>query len=170
MKKQNHEKEKNNREKSPSPWEAGKQHEIGKDEKILLEVKEHPFTRNPLMSVCAIIIIMLAGLLSYLIIPYILMPIFVYLFFIISMASFFIPSHYTFTEEKIVINRIVYTGSFPWKRFRSYKFDKNGLYLSPLSNPERFDRFRGVFLVMGEENREKVSPILEEKIIGTEGN
>ena len=143
---------------------------IRDDEKILLIIKQHPLKNNPVISAMTIVIILLAGLVAYITIPNIFMPILVYLFFLVSMTSFFMPSRYTFTEEKIVIDRIIYKQSYPWKRFRSFKPDRNGIYMSPSSNPDRFDRFRGVFIVMDREGREKATPVLEEKIVGTKGN
>lgn len=162
-------KQKADREKS-SPWATAKTSAIGHDEKVLLTFSQHPLKNNPLLSVMAVIIILITGFFSYTIIPHILMPILVYLFFLVSMTSFFMPSHYTFTEEKIIVDRIIYRQSYLWKRFRSFKMDKNGIYLSPSTNPDRFDRFRGVFLVMDREGRDKAVPVLKEKIVGAEGN
>ncbi len=153
-----------------SPWAVASTSAIRDDEKILLTVTEHPLKKNLILSAMAVIIIMLTGLIAYIAIPNVLMPVLVYLFFIVSMTSFFMPSRYTFTEEKIVIDRIIYKQSYPWKRFRSFREDKNGIFMSPSSNPDRFDRFRGVFMVMGKEGREKAVPVLEEKIVGTKGN
>jgi hypothetical protein len=65
------------------------------------------------------------------------------------------PSRYIFTEEKLVVDRIIYRKGFAWSRFKSFTMDKNGVYLSTLSDVKRFDRFRGVFIVMNKENREK---------------
>lgn len=153
-----------------SAWATGKASTVTDDGKILLVITQHPLKKNILLSMMAIVIILLTGLIAYIIIQNIFMPILVYLFFIVSMTSFFMPSRYTFTEEKIIIDRIIYKQSYPWKRFRSFKIDKNGIFLSPSSNPDRFDRFRGVFMVMDNEGREKAIPVLEEKLVGTKGN
>jgi len=160
---------KEERETGPA-WATSDSTKIRRGEKILLEIVQHPLKKNILLSAMAVIIILMSGLLAYLIIQNILMPILVYLFFIISMTSFFMPSRYIFTEEKVVIHRIIYSKAYPWKRFRAYKTDKNGVYLSPFSNPDRFDRFRGVFMVMDKASREKLVPILEEKLGGSEGS
>jgi hypothetical protein len=41
------------------------------------------------------------------------------------------------------------------------------VFISPASNPDRFDRFRGVFMVMDRESRKKLEPLLKEKLGGT---
>ncbi|MCD4784392.1 MAG: hypothetical protein K8T10_11280 [Candidatus Eremiobacteraeota bacterium] len=148
----------------PSPWATSGSTKIKEGEKILLEITQHPFKRKWYISVLVILLILILSALSYTIIPNPLMPVFVLIFFIVSMTSFFLPSLYTFTEEKIVINRIIYCKAYPWTRFRSYRTDKNGVYLSPISDSERFDRFRGIFMVMDKDSRKKALPILEEYI------
>jgi len=160
---------------NPSPWSTGGSTKIRDDEKILLEVVQHPFRKKWYISVLVVLFILVLSALSYTIIPNPLMPVFVIIFFVVSMTSFFLPSRYTFTEEKVVIDRIIYRKAYPWTRFRSYRADKNGIYLSPVSDSDRFDRFRGVFMVMDRNSRDKVESVLEEyvgKIAGEneEGN
>jgi hypothetical protein len=140
---------------------------IGENEKVLLTLHEHPFVKKPMISAMALILTAMVSYMSYFLIPHPFMPLLVFIFFIISNTSFFMPTEYIFTEEKVVVNRIVYRQGYLWSRFRGYTMDKNGVYLSPLSNPDKFDRFRGVFLVMSPENRKLLKPILEEKIVGS---
>jgi hypothetical protein len=137
--------------------------------RILLELVEHPFLQSVPRSVLGIFAILCLCTLVYLIYRDAFVSALVFVFMIISQASFFLPSRYVFSEEKITINRIIYRKSFPWSRFKSFAFDRNGLYLSPLSDPDRFDRFRGVFMVMGPENRKLLSPVLQEVMGGISG-
>lgn len=136
-------------------------------EKILLEINEHPFTCNWIKSTAALSLILVSSILSFFIIRNPVIPVIIFIFFIISNASFFMPSRYTFTEEKIIVNRIIYCKSYPWSRFKGYSLDRNGIYLSPTPDPDSFDRFRGVFLVMGFQNRQSLREILKEKIDGS---
>lgn len=154
----------------PSPWATSGSTKIKEGEKILLEITQYPFKRRWYISVLVILLILVLSALSYTIIPNYLMPVFVIIFFVVSMTSFFLPSRYTFTEEKIVIDRIIYRKAYLWTRFRSYRMDKNGIYLSPISDSERFDRFRGVFMVMDRDSRNKAEPVLEEYIGKDVGN
>lgn len=156
-----------------SPWatsSGGGSADIGPDEKVLLEIRQHPFARSPWTSAAIVVLILFLGLVSFMIIRNPLMPIFVYIFFLVSMTSFFMPSRYAFTEEKLVVDRITYRKGYPWARFRSYLMDKNGIYFSPSSDPDRFDRFRGVFLLMDKESRDKLAPVLEEIFSGRKGD
>jgi hypothetical protein len=149
-------------------WDCKNSGKIKENEKILMEITEHPLTRKPLLTIMGVALIVFLSWSSYFFINHFLTPVFVFLFLIISNTSFFMPSRYVFTEEKMVIDRIIYRRSLAWTRFKSYVLDKNGVYLSTLSDAERFDRFRGVFLVMNKENRGKVKPLLEEKISGSD--
>jgi len=144
-------------------WDTGGSTRV-KEEDVLLEIREHPFLERWYVSVLAVALITASSVISYFILRHPLTPVFIFAFFIISNTSFFMPSRYVFTKEKFVIDRIIYRKSYPWKRFRGYDFDRNGIYLSPTADPDRFDCFRGVFLVMGSENRQSLKPILEEKI------
>lgn len=133
---------------------------------VLIEIRQHPFTRSIGVTLGVILLISAVGYLSYLIIDNPIMPVFVILFFVFSMASFFFPSRYVITKENLLIDRIIYRKTYPWARFRSYKKDKNGIYLSPLLEPDSFDRFRGIFLHMDKDSRERLMPILEDIILG----
>lgn len=162
-------KENNALENSLKPggaWDTGGQTRIREGEKILLVIYEHPFIDNSLKSFFAVLLIICACILSYLILPNPLTFVFVFLFFIITNTSFFMPSRYTLTEDKLVMDRIIYRKSYVWTRFRSFFIDKNGVYLSPYSDLRKFDCFRGVFLIMGSKNKSLIKPILEEKIAG----
>lgn len=140
------------------------------DEGVLLEVNEHPARSRPVASVLSMVFILAVSFLGYALIKTVLFPVFVIIFLLVSNTSFFFPSRYVLTKEKIVIDRIIYRKSYPWSRFRGYLCDKNGIYLSPTKDPKRFDRFRGVFLVMGKENRESAVAVLQEVIDGANGN
>lgn len=149
------------------PWSVSDPCKISKDEKVLITLKEHPFLENKILSAMAVFIMLFASFISYVILPQMLLPPLVLVFFVVSNTSFFFPSRYTFTEEKVIVDRIIYRKAFPWSRFRGYAFDRNGLFLSPTTDPDRFDRFRGVFLVMGKENRELMKPVLQEVLGGS---
>ncbi|MFP4497256.1 MAG: hypothetical protein ACLFQV_03515, partial [Vulcanimicrobiota bacterium] len=154
-------------EENSRAWVTRNSVTIGDDEKVLLKINEYPLKRKPVLSVFVVIFYLLVSLGSLYFFDNPLVPVFVFAFFVISNTSFFMPSEYTFTEEKFIVDRIIYRKVYPWSRFRGFTMDNNGVYLSPSSNPDRFDRFRGVFLLMRGGNREKIKPISEEKIHGT---
>ena len=135
---------------------------------VILELRYHPLAKSKAISSVVVGVVILTSVMSYYVIQNALMPVFTFLFFIMSMASFFMPSKYIFTKENFVIDRIVFRKSFPWTRFRSYTIERNGVFISPSSDPSRFDRFRGVFMVMDRACREKLEPLLKEKFGGTQ--
>lgn len=157
-------------ENKSGPWATGGgTAEIGKDEKVLLEIRQHPLMRNVAVSVAVVVFILFIGLLSYVFMGNWFMPFLVYIFFFIALIGFFMPTRYMFTEEKLIVDRIISRNGYSWSRFRSFRAEKNGIYLSPMTDPDRFDRFRGVFVILDREGREKALPVVEELVIGAEG-
>lgn len=61
------------------------------------------------------------------------------------LRAWFLPTRYRFSENGIE-HRALRTRRFPWSRFRSVRREPHGYYLSPFSNPRRFDNFRGLYL------------------------
>ncbi len=149
-------------------WDTGSSVDKNNDAKILLEICYHPAASRPWAVVLSVMVILATSFASYLVFQQMLLPVLVILFMVVTNTSFFFPSRYSFTEEKLTVDRIIYRKTFPWSRFRGYSLDGNGLYLSPSSDPERFDRFRGVFLVMDKSRQQKAIPVLKE-VIGEPG-
>lgn len=143
-------------------WDTDNKNKL--DSEVILELREHPFTKNILKSSLVLLAILGTSVLAGYFMENFLVSVFVFVFLVISNTSFFFPSVYIFSKDKFTVDRIIYKKSYPWKRFKSFVLDKNGVYLSPLKDASNFDRFRGVFLVMGCKNREKLKPLLEEKI------
>ena len=83
----------------------------------------------------------------------------VFLFF--SLSAFFFPTTYVFSDETLTIRRFLYRRTLFLKQFRGYSIEKNGIFLSPFSDKERFDNFRGVFLVLDAKEQKKALPLIE---------
>ncbi len=146
-------------------WDTDKKKES--DAEVILELREHPFAKSILKSSLVLLVILGTSVLAGYFMENFLVSVFTFVFFVVSNTSYFFPSTYIFSKDKFTVDRIIYKKSYPWQRFKSFILDKNGVYLSPLKDVSNFDRFRGVFLVMGCKNREKLKPLLEEKIGGS---
>ena len=52
-----------------------------------------------------------------------------------------------------------------WKVYRSYYVDKNGVLLSPFTEPTRLENFRGLY-IMFNNNRDEVASFIKARIGG----
>ncbi|MFH0802235.1 MAG: hypothetical protein V2A78_07605 [bacterium] len=125
----------------------------------------HPLRRNLTRSIMAAVSIAVVMLAFYFALGQSLLAALaagVFLFF--SLSAFFFPTAYIFSNETLTIRRFLYKQTLSLKQFRSYSIEKNGIFLSPFPDKERFDNFRGVFLVLDAKEREKVLPLIEKYI------
>ncbi|OGC41411.1 hypothetical protein A2Y85_02540 [candidate division WOR-3 bacterium RBG_13_43_14] len=68
-----------------------------------------------------------------------------------SLHSYFFPTRYEITEDKIIINNILGFQKRTLSEFKKVYKGKNGLLLSPFRGRTFLNNFRGVFLLMPEE-------------------
>lgn len=83
------------------------------------------------------------------------------LLFLFSLRAYFLPRTYFFREAGLSVKTPGRETFFPWEKFRSFQIYPRGVYLSPLSDPRRFDRFRGIYLPLPEEQIKPVKEFLE---------
>ena len=77
-----------------------------------------------------------------------------------QVASFFLPTYYTLTEEEVSVRGLVSTREKAWTDFRSYLVDREGILLSPFEERSRLERFRGLSLQF-HGNRDEVVAFVE---------
>ena len=80
-----------------------------------------------------------------------------------SLAGFYFPSHYKFTDDGIYVKTTMQTLEKKWTQYRSYYSDKNGVLLSPFARPSRLENFRGIYIKFWN-NKEDVMAIVRGKI------
>ena len=83
---------------------------------------------------------------------------------LLSLSDFFLPTRYEFGEEAVEQYRGPFRSRYPWKRFATFSLDRNGILLSPFAVRHPLENFRGVFLALGREDRERVAPWLSRKL------
>lgn len=72
-----------------------------------------------------------------------------------TVRDFFLETQYRFDEEEISVRGVLKASrSYPWRRFRTFIKDRNGLFLSPYSAKHQLDQQRGVFLPLTSEQRD----------------
>lgn len=77
-----------------------------------------------------------------------------------SLAAYYFPTHYTFTEDEIIIRTTTQRLVKKWAQYRSYYPDKNGVLLSPFVRPSRLENFRGVFIRFSDNKDEVVGYVM----------
>jgi len=78
-----------------------------------------------------------------------------------QVASFFLPTYYTLTEDSIAVRGALGRREKAWSDFRSYLIDREGVLLSPFAERSRLERFRGLSLQF-HGNRDAVVAFVED--------
>lgn len=78
------------------------------------------------------------------------------LLLVASLRDFFLQTRTLFGHEGIAVSGAL-KGSrlYPWRRFRAFVEDRNGLFLTPYRVKRRSENMRGVFFPMGREDRKQ---------------
>lgn len=73
-----------------------------------------------------------------------------------SVRDFFLQTRTLFDDEGIAVGGAL-KGSrvYPWRRFRAFVEDRNGLFLTPYRTKRRSENARGVFFPMEREERKR---------------
>jgi hypothetical protein len=75
---------------------------------------------------------------------------------VFSLRDFFAPTTYHFRSEELVVDGpLKVRKSYPWRRFRSYVKDRNGLFLSPYLQKRVSESQRGLFLPLSPHQRQE---------------
>jgi hypothetical protein len=77
-----------------------------------------------------------------------------------QVASFFLPTHYTLTDDTVTVRGVVTRREKSWTDFQSYLVDREGVLLSPFAERSRLERFRGLSLQF-HGNRDQVIAFVE---------
>ncbi len=133
------------------------------DENILLDWICHPAKRNIKVTVAVSILIAVLVAVVYYATFSVWFTILGFLILTGSLAGFYFPSHYQFTDNKIIIITKMQKLEKNWSQYRSYYSDKNGVLLSPFARPSRLENFRGIYIKFWY-NKDEVMAIVKDKI------
>jgi len=133
------------------------------NEEILLDWICHPAKRNLKVTAAVSILIAVLTVVVYYATFSVWFTILGFLILTGSLAGFYFPSHYQFTDNKIIIMTKMQKLEKKWSQYRSYYSDKNGVLLSPFARPSRLENFRGVYIKFWY-NKDEVMAIVKEKI------
>jgi hypothetical protein len=121
----------------------------------------HPAKARKLATALVVIFLLAVYILVFEITHSMLMVVLAILLFTMSLSTFFFPTRYEVTFEKITVRYLFTTVQKDMSSFRSFFPDKNGVLLSPFIGPSRLENFRGLYLRY-DQNKEEVDTFMKQ--------
>ncbi len=106
----------------------------------------HPARIRRTASLLVLLFMHAVFIMVYLITSSILMITLAALIFTATLSTFFFPTKYKISKNRVKIKYLVNKVDKDMNSFRSYYPDKNGVLLSPFPKPSRLENFRGVYV------------------------
>lgn len=106
----------------------------------------HPARIRRTASLLVLVFMHAVFIMVYLITSSILMITLAALIFTATLSTFFFPTKYEISKNRVRIKCLVNKVNKDMNSFRSYYPDKNGVLLSPFPKPSRLENFRGVYV------------------------
>lgn len=113
--------------------------------------------------------IIIVFIVVYMVTMSLLMVFLAMIIFAASLSSFFFPTHYELSRDRVKVKYIFNKVEKQLDSFRSYYPDKNGVLLSPFTRPSRLENFRGLYIryhLNKQEVDSFLAKIFEERKVG----
>jgi hypothetical protein len=126
----------------------------------------HPARERIREAVFAVVVILTVSTVMYLSFQSIWWGLLAVLVLIVSLNRFFFPSRFKIDPRGITAHYPLRTQFYGWKDVRRFRHDRNGGYLSTRYVDSRFDAYRGMHLLFGNQKEAVVRQIrmyLEER-------
>ncbi len=117
----------------------------------------HPVKNRPLVSVLVTLFVIFIVTYVYYSFESVGFALLAFIVLSLSLARFYFPTHYRLSDKGVTIKTPTQTISKQWSEYRSFYPDKNGVLLSPFTEPSRLENFRGIFLMYGGKRDEIIS-------------
>lgn len=124
----------------------------------------HPVRRRPVVSILVTAFIILVTAAVFYTTDSRVFGVLALVVMLLSLAKFYFPTRYGFDSEGVTIGTTTQSIRKQWSQYRSYYPDKNGVLLSPFSEPSRLENFRGLYIMTERDKREEVIRYVEEHI------
>ena len=85
--------------------------------------------------------------------------------FLWSLSDFFLPYSYTLTGNEVVARTPISERRVEWRALHGYAESAGGILLTPLKRRSLLDRFRGMFLHVSPEDRERVLELVKGLVV-----
>jgi len=121
----------------------------------------HPAKIRKQAAAITIVFILIIMILVYLLTFSKVMVILTVVIFTGALSTFFFPTKYELSAEKVKIKYLFTSVEKEMSMFRSYYPDRRGVLLSPFTRPSRLENFRGVY-IRYHQNKEQVDAFVKE--------
>lgn len=135
----------------------------GDDDSPVLEWVCHPAKKNIKITVLVTVFLIVLVAIVYYMTYSVWFALLGALILFGSLATFYFPTRYILSEDKIIIKTNARTQEKTWAQYRSFYPDKNGVLLSPFVRPSRLENFRGVYIKFWF-NKDEVVAFVEKQI------
>lgn len=125
----------------------------------------HPVKRRPLFSLAITLFVLFVIAMVYSTTESAFLGLLALVIMFVSLAKFYLPTHYRLSDKGVTVKTTTQTLSKHWSEYRSFYLDKNGILLSPFSEPSRLENFRGLF-IMFNDNKDEVTEFVKSHIKG----
>lgn len=129
----------------------------------VLRWRSHPFRKKKLTSLLVVFCLVVVWISVYLTTFSILMTILSIFILLGALSTFFLPTEYELTSDKIKVRFFFSQREKDWSFYRSFYVDKNGVLLSPFEKPSRLENFRGIYIRF-DQNKDQVVKFVSSKI------
>ena len=123
----------------------------------------HPLRRNKRNTLLVILFVILAPVIVFFSTNSLFFLLLSLVILLGSLSSFFLPTTYEFSQERIKVKFFINTREMEWGKYRSFYVDKNGVLLSPFVKPSRLENFRGIYIRF-EQNKDEVVNFIQQRI------
>jgi hypothetical protein len=121
----------------------------------------HPARIRRTATALVLIFMLAVFVVVYMITGSVFMVILAGLIFIGALSTFFFPTRYEITKDKVKVKYLINKIEKEMKNFRSYYPDKNGVLLSPFPRPSRLENFRGIY-IRYHQNKQEVDSFIKQ--------
>lgn len=81
-----------------------------------------------------------------------------------TVRDFYLETRYRFDDDGLSISGLLKPARrYPWRRFRAFVEDRNGVFLTPYHARRRLEQQRGVFLALERADRKRAVELLEQR-------
>ncbi len=143
--------------------------DTGQEDGPVLEWITHPVKRKPWTAVAVTVFILAVSFVVLVATESKWFGFFSLVVLFASVSKFYLPTRFRLTVNDVTIKSTTQTMKKPWSMFRSFYVDKNGVLLSPFTQPSRLENFRGLYLIFNE-NRDEVTAFVRDHLEQERGN
>lgn len=86
---------------------------------------------------------------------------------IVAVAPFLFPTRYVITDVDVSERRLWVYKSRQWKDLRRIQAGQGAVLVSPFASPSWMDRYRGLILMYGDNDRDELVRLIEQQVAAT---